>query len=268
MHSAPSAVLSLVVRACAAAASASDAGAGAAAPEPPQGDRKTASEVSAAVAPPAAAAAAPRRDVSTTTTSAAAATATAATASLALKAEQLVASARGAEAALQALAASGEECSGALQDLRVGQAAAHADIAGLQEQLGAVQQELGGVRTELGGVREELGGVREELGGVREELAAARKAAAEEARSSRLQRARLALMQEPLWGSAKDKWWCFEMGRVLGRAMRGDTKFLVDVRRSSPNGWAAQLMSMTGLEFCVEGRGEGDCCYWMVLVAE
>ncbi|KAG2448234.1 hypothetical protein HYH02_006819 [Chlamydomonas schloesseri] len=218
----------------------------AAAPEPQQGDSKDASEVSAAVVRPAAAAAAP-----TATT-----TATAATASLALKAEQLVASARGAEAALQALAASGEQCSGLLQDLRVGQAATSTDIAGLHEQLGAVREQLAAGQAVL----------QQELGGVREELAAARKAAAEEAHFTRLQRARVLLRAQVASDTYDVFCWHEEVDRVLAQMLRGQTQIGLGYG-SRADRIVTELADLTGLHFRAEDRGEG-WGWWLVLLAE
>eukprot|EP00198_Chlamydomonas_reinhardtii_P005951 XP_001695287.1 predicted protein [Chlamydomonas reinhardtii] len=168
------------------------------------------------------------------------------------RARQLLDTARGAESALLALAASGEQAAAQLKDLRAGQLSLGSDVDGVKEKLGEVQQELEAVK---------------------QELAAMRQAAAEEARFTRLQRARVLVCGG---GAGEDEPHNYLADQILAGLICGATEFslgdgCINSSLHTPGEqcdlFASYMHSLTGWRFRVEQRRWGGR-FWLLLAEE
>ncbi|PNW85468.1 hypothetical protein CHLRE_03g187850v5 [Chlamydomonas reinhardtii] len=219
----------------------------AAAAEPPPPEQQP----NNAAARPAAAAATDEAPAAPDATATARAT-PATTAALPHQARQLLDTARGAESALLALAASGEQAAAQLKDLRAGQLSLGSDVDGVKEKLGEVQQELEAVK---------------------QELAAMRQAAAEEARFTRLQRARVLVCGG---GAGEDEPHNYLADQILAGLICGATEFslgdgCINSSLHTPGEqcdlFASYMHSLTGWRFRVEQRRWGGR-FWLLLAEE
>ncbi|PNW85467.1 hypothetical protein CHLRE_03g187800v5 [Chlamydomonas reinhardtii] len=212
--------------------------ASAAAAEPPPPEQQP----NNAAARPAAAAATDEAPAAPDATATARAT-PATTAALPHQARQLLDTTRGGadESALPAaLAASGDEQAAAqLKDLRAGQLSLGSDVDGVKEKLGEVKQELEAVK---------------------QELAAMRQAAAEEARFTRLQRARVLVCGGE---DSEDEQYNYPADQILAGLICGETEFdlgdgCITGSPHAPgeqcNEFASYMHSLTGWRFRVKRR--------------